>query len=183
MRTLIGLVGFGSVGKDTVSRYLVDKFGFTHVSSGDLIRAYMTENKLGEQTRDALQKVINELREKNGGDYLVRIALENASPRLVISGLRAIPEVERIKKEGGLIIAVTAPVETRYQWALSRKRATDKITFEEFKAIEVKEMENQNLAAQNIKAVMAMADFTINNSGSRDQLFAEINRIMGEIIA
>jgi len=174
MRTLIGLVGFGSVGKDTVSRYLVDKFGFTHVSSGDLIRAYMTENKLGEQTRDALQKVINELREKNGGDYLVRIALENPSPRLVVSGLRAIPEVERIKKEGGIIIAVTAPIE---------KRATDRISFEKFKAIEVQEMENQNLAAQNITAVLAMADITINNSGSRDHLFAEINRIMAGIIA
>lgn len=184
----IGLVGFGSVGKDTVARYLSDKYGFAHVSSGDLIREYVRKNNLGALNRSNLQIIGNDLRKKYGADYLTMHALEvfkhkvPHSSRVVISGLRALPEVNRLKSEGGVVIAVTAPLERRYSWAVRRGSATDHVTLEEFKSIEDREAENANEVNQNIKAVLAAADMTIVNSGSRDQLFDEVDRIVTHIL-
>ena len=182
----IGLVGFGSVGKDTVARYLSDKHQFTHISSGDLVRDYIRKNNLGELTRENLQKVANELRSKNGADYLTVLSLttftENKNgEKLVISGLRAIPEVTKLKEEGGKIIAVVAPVETRYAWATRRGGATDHVTFEQFKATEEKEAAGNQKEQQNIKAVLELADITIINDGSRDDLYRKIDEALSHI--
>jgi dephospho-CoA kinase len=114
MAIRLGLVGFGSVGKDTLARYLIVRYGFVHVSCGDLIRQYSREHGNGEMTRSALQRVGNELRIQYGPDYLVRKALETPHERLVISGLRAVAEAATLKAAGGTIIAITAPLETRY---------------------------------------------------------------------
>lgn len=178
--TIIGLVGFGSVGKDTVSRHLEKKHGYTHVSSGDLLRLYMRKNNLGLETRSALQDVGNKLRAEHGADYLSVLALQNPARPIVVSGLRAVPEVSRIKKEGGIVIALSAPIETRYTWASGRGGIADKVSFEEFKIIEEREANNNSEGQQNIKAVIKMADFHIENNGSRGELLQSIDHIIEE---
>jgi len=88
--TLIGLVGHPSSGKDTVAAHLVEKYDFVHLSSGDMIRAYIQEHELGETDREKMKQVSTMLREQHGSDYIVRMALKNPAPRLIVSGLRAI---------------------------------------------------------------------------------------------
>lgn len=183
----IGLVGFGSVGKDTVARYLCDKHHFTHISSGDLIREHVRKNNLGDLTRENLQRVANELRLKNGADYLTKFSLETfkkdypGGGKLVISGLRAVQEVTKLKEEGGKIIAVVAPIETRYAWAIKRGGVTDQVSFDQFKAIEEKEAESKQKEQQSIKEVLGLADFTIVNDGTRADLYMKIDKVLTHI--
>jgi len=186
--TIIGLVGFGSVGKDTVARYLCNNYGFIHISSGDLVRDHVRRNNLGELTRENLQKTANELRERNGADYLTVLAIESfvkagsSKGRLVISGLRAVPEVTRLKEEGGVVISLTAPAEIRYAWSQKRAGASDKVTFEQFKETEEREVRSNSQAAQNIQEVLSLADITIVNSGSRDDLYSKVDTAMKQIL-
>ncbi len=176
----LAIVGPRGVGKDTVANYLAEKKGFTHISSGDLIRSYIIEHNLGAPTREMCQKVAKELREKHGGDYLVRVAIEKNYPRLIISGLRAVPEVEGFKNLGGKVIAVTAPIEIRYTWAASRRDIDSTVTFEEFKNFDEREVTSADPNAQNVKGVIALADYFIENSGNKEHLFTEIDLLLKE---
>ena len=182
MSIKIGIVGYGSVGKDTVARYLVDKYSFVHISSGDLIRKYMVDNNLGVLTREAMQKVANELREKFGASYLVEQALAHNYDRVVVSGLRAIPEAEYLKERGGIIVALSAPLEVRYAWALRRKRVGDIGSIEEFKLIQEKEALNPNKNNQNIQKVIEMADEHIVNDDTETALQSKIDAIMAKYL-
>ena len=99
-KVIIGVVGHPSSGKDTVSYYLADAFQFSHVSTGDLVRFYISEHGLGEPTRALLHDVSNTLRAEHGPSYLVQLALEQASDRshLVVSGLRTVSEARYLQE-------------------------------------------------------------------------------------
>jgi dephospho-CoA kinase len=168
-RIIIGLVGYFSSGKDAVARHL-EQLGFHHISTGDMVREYVREEKLGEPTRDLLIRTGNKLRHEQGGDVLVRRALGDSHRRLVISGLRALPEALAIKKAGGVLVAVAAPIERRFEWARSRGRITDGVTFEEFSDREETESRGKAPYEQNLKGVIEMADVTLENTGTLDEL-------------
>jgi dephospho-CoA kinase len=174
----LAIVGPRGTGKDTVANYLVEKKGFTHISSSDLIREHIISNQLGTPTRELLQKTAMELRQKHGGDYLVRLAMEGDHPRLIISGLRALPEIETFKGLGGKVIAITAPLEIRYKWAASRGDIDSTVSFEQFQNFEEREATSTDPNAQNVKGVVSLADHFIENSGDKDHLFKQLDWLL-----
>ncbi|MEO8638044.1 MAG: nucleoside monophosphate kinase, partial [Candidatus Taylorbacteria bacterium] len=180
-KIIIGLVGHPGSGKDTVAEYFVKKYGFTHISTSDLVREYIKKNNLGGLERKNMSKTGTLIREKHGSDYLVSIALKNESPRLIISGIRAIREGEEIKKNGGYIVTLRASLETRYN-LLSKRGRTSEGTFEEFKALDEKEARSADPNAQNVEGVMELGDFTIENDSTIESLYNQIDTIF-QIIA
>jgi dephospho-CoA kinase len=169
-KALIGLVGHPSSGKDTVAAYLVERHNFVHVSTGDLIRAYVTEHNMGGLDRDTLRVVSTTLREEHGADFFTQMALKNDSPYLVISGPRAIREAGAVQDAGGLLLACTAPIEVRYARVGERGRIGDGVSFEKFREQEEAEASSTNPESQNVSAVLKMADHIINNTGSLEDL-------------
>lgn len=178
----LAFVGPFAVGKDAVSSYVEKKYNLTHISSGNIIREYVTENNLGGLDRKNLQIVANKMRNDSGGDILVKIALKTAEDNVIISGLRAIDEVETFKKMGGKVIAITAPIEQRYKLAQLRGRIDDHISFEEFKRIEEEENISKSHNEQNLSKVIAMADFEVINDGSLEELFAKCDKTIFQIM-
>ncbi|MDR0957505.1 MAG: AAA family ATPase, partial [Candidatus Nomurabacteria bacterium] len=89
---LIGLGGTFASGKDSLANFLVEKFGFTNVSTGDMVRVAARE-RYGDIERPTLKKVGAELRNELGAGALVLRGLQEPRP-LIISGIRAIGEVE-----------------------------------------------------------------------------------------
>lgn len=176
---IIGVVGTFAAGKDAVADYIASK-GFTHVSSGDVVRQYIRDNNLGGLDRDNLRKVANSTRAEKGGDFFIRHALDSAPRPLVISGLRSSIEIEAVKREGGVIIGVDAPVSRRYGWAKSRGRIDDSITEEKFKQQELAEESDKPTDCQ-ITVVMGMADYDIANDGTLEQLQAKIDDVLKRI--
>ena len=177
---IIGVVGHPSSGKDTAAEYLVKKYGFSFISTSDMIRDYIRENDLGEPTRERMHDVVNEWRAREGGDILIRKALEKQAGRnrIVFGGLRAIAEAEAVKNNGGVMIAVTAPIETRFARAKARGRIGDDVTFEQFKSTEDAEAKNDDPYAQNVSVIIASANYTVNNNGTHEALHKQIDQIM-----
>jgi dephospho-CoA kinase len=177
----LAFVGHAAVGKDTLADYVSAKLSLTNVSSGNLIRNYVLENKLGNLDRENLQKVGNELRTQHGGDYLVRLAFEKNHENIIMSGLRTLDEVETFKSLGGKVIAVIATPERRYELVQIRKRVGDDVTFAEWHAKEMSEYSNNDHAKQNIEGVIALADYIIENTGTLGELFQDCDVVLAQI--
>ena len=171
---LLGLVGKACSGKDTVAGYLVERYGFRHVSTSDLIRFYVAEHNLGEPTRDLLRTVGNQLRQEHGADYLVRLAIQSASPFSVISGIRAVAEAGALLEHGTLVL-VEAPIELRYKRTVQRGRESDHISLETFVTQERAEDQNPDLRAQNILLCMEMAGKKVTNTGDLQSLQEQLD--------
>jgi dephospho-CoA kinase len=179
----LAFVGHAAVGKDTLSDYASIKLSIANVSSGDLIREYVRTHNLGGLDRENLIKVGNELRAVHGGDYLVRLALEKHPTNLIISGLRTVDEVMTFKNAGGIIIAVTASAERRYELGQIRNRIGDNVTFAEWMRSQEGELLNTDHKKQNVDAVIAFADYHIENLGTLDELYQECDEVLKKIQA
>lgn len=180
-KMIIGIVGHPSCGKDTVAEYVVKKYDFAFVSTSDMIRDYIRKHNLGEPTRERMHDVANEWRAREGGDILIRKALEinRGRDRIILAGIRTLAEAEAVRKTGGKIIAITAPIETRYTRAKARGRIGDGVTFAQFKDTEEKEAAGSDPNVQNVNAVVATADFVLNNSGTIYELCKQVDGVIG----
>ncbi|TSC67760.1 MAG: dephospho-CoA kinase [Parcubacteria group bacterium Gr01-1014_72] len=175
-KVILGIVGHPSCGKDTVAEYLVKKHGFVYASTSDAIRSYMKEYSMGEPLRERMAVVAHELRKREGGDVLVRLTLglNKGVERIAVGGLRAVAEAQALRIAGGKIIAITAPIEVRYERARKRGRIGEE-SFERFRANEERESANPDPNAPNVNAVIALANITIENVGTREELFKNID--------
>jgi len=183
MKLILGICGQPCSGKDSVSTYLVGDYKFTPASTSDMIRFYITEHNLGDLSKQDIQKTANSLRATHGADYLVSLALKNSAPRLVITGLRTPAEAALLKSAPGKLIALEAPVELRYKRSLLRGRAGSNVTFEKFVEFERKESESTDPNAQNVNAVISMADFKLQNVGTLEELHQKIDILFSEALS
>ncbi|HEX7259760.1 MAG TPA: AAA family ATPase [Candidatus Saccharimonadia bacterium] len=175
--SIIGIAGYFGAGKDKFAEMLKQHLeGRGHnvdmVSSGDLIRQYVSDNKLGDPAdRNVLRKTVDEVGAKHGYTYWleqsIRQAEHGGTDILLYPGLRQKVEADYIHGRGDIILAIDAPVEVRYQRAQVRGRAGDEVDFEAFKAAEEAERAG---TAQQIDAVIQAADTTISNDGTLEQL-------------
>lgn len=177
---LIGLTGTFSSGKDTVAEYLASK-GFQHISTGDIIREHVRERGIPID-RDTLHSVSNEIRKARGRGVFAEEALERINGDAVISGLRNVAEVEALKNHPGatfVMLAVDAPIEIRWERAHSRGRIGDEVTLEKFRAQEALEMSNP--AGQQMGDVMRLADYTIMNEGTLEDLKQDVEKVLSQV--
>lgn len=173
---LIGLTGTNSAGKGEVAAYL-GKLGYAYFSLSDEIRAELKKRGM-PITRDNLIAAGNELRRTFGADILARRVMKKIKGRAVIDSIRNLAEAAYLRRRGGfLLIAVDAPAELRYKRARRRGREESAATLEEFLAKEKEEMSGR-ASEQQLRRVMACADRTIINDGSRAALRRKIEAIL-----
>jgi dephospho-CoA kinase len=160
---LIGISGTFASGKDTVAEFLVKDFGFTHVSTGDMVRK-VAQEKYGSIERPVLAKTATELRYENGAGALVTEALKEQRP-LVVTGIRSLGEAKALKEAGGTLLFVDAPIKVRYERVMSRSRDNETaLTLDEFRANEEKELyAGPNDEDFNIRGIGKMADVNVEN--------------------
>jgi dephospho-CoA kinase len=175
---IIGLCGQPASGKDTVADFFVCK-GFTHISLGDTLREEM--RKQGRPVDRASMSVFAaEAKKSRGMAYLAELAIAKVSDKAIISGIRGTAEVELFRRRFGsdfILLVVDAPLETRYARSRQRNRPGDNISFEEFRRIENHERAAIS-GAQEVDKVIALADLTIDNSGSMAELAAKLERLV-----
>ncbi|MEK7641432.1 MAG: AAA family ATPase [Patescibacteria group bacterium] len=182
-RLVIGVVGLGGGGKDTVCAYLAEYYGFTFVSTSDYIREHITRNGLGDLSAENLNRRSTELRRELGPDFPTRQILEAhvRTTQLVLGGLRVVAEGECVKSAGGIIISVDASVEVRYRHALRRARPGESKSFAEFVALDKKEAAGSDPTTHNVNALMASAELRIMNDGSLEDLYRKTDEIIALI--
>ncbi len=180
---IIGITGTDGAGKGTVVEYLVKQKGFTHYSSSGFVAEEIEKQGL-EVTRNQLRLTANELREKYGNNFVVRQAFEKALEEkkelVVIESIRATAEAEFLKQQGGILLAVDADEALRYERVQERRSAKDQVTFEQFAAHETLEKNDPNPHGMQKAKVIALADYTIFNNGSREELEESIEEFLNQ---
>lgn len=178
---LLGITGTDGAGKGTVVDFLKEQKGF-HVYSARTLLSQELEARELPQDRPHLRTMANELRRLHGGDFFVSVSLETAkkdgAERVILDSIRALAEAERLKKEGGKLIAVDADQKIRFERIQKRASPSDQIDFETFKAQEELEMNDPDPNGMQKAAVMKIADFTFTNNTTRAELFAQVEKAL-----
>lgn len=179
---IIGITGTDGAGKGSVVDHLVAKHGFSHYSSRNLIMAEAMKRGL-EPTRGNIRAVANSMRAEEGPDVIVRHALKQMEKdgvkKAVVESVRALKEVESLRKVGGILLAIDAPVEERYRRIVERGSTTDKISFAEFVKHEELEMDDPDPNGMQKRKVMETADHTISNCDSLENLYEAVDNFVG----
>lgn len=183
MPKLIALVGMPGSGKSAASRHLQEK-GYSVVRLGDLADAEIKKQGLAPG-EDSEKRVREGLRKEHGMDVFARSSKGRIDEALktsgkaaaVIDGLYSMQEYEFFKEaygDGLHIIAIYASPKTRHARLASRK--VRHITPD--KALERDYAEIKNL---NKGGPIALADYTIVNEGSANDLRRELGNILKKI--
>jgi dCMP deaminase len=180
---IIGLTGKNAAGKGEVAAYLKDK-SFYYYSLSDVIRDELDSRGI-PVTRDSLIATGNELRSTFGSDILARRILEKLDPNrnYVIDSIRNPAEALALRKSKRFVLLnIDAPADVRFERIKTRKRESDPQTLDEFQAKE--EAEKKNLAAymQSIEDVQALADQTIINDGSLEDLHHKVQEVVSRVL-
>lgn len=177
---ILGITGTLGAGKGTAVEYLKEK-GFVHYSGSGMLREIL-ESRGEEVNREAYSRLANELREqdKEGLMKLVYARVQNEGKvNVIIEALHDVGEGEFIKRIGGFIIGIDAPLDIRFERISKRKSEKDNVDFEAFKKIAAYEEEGGG--KHNIRAVLKMADFTIMNNVSLANLHEQVDVILAQI--
>lgn len=184
--TIIGLSGTNGAGKDAVADILKKDFGFGFVNVSDFLRQEAGKRKL-EASRENLRTISAQWRREMGVGVLVDMAMDYLKssgqnyPGIVISPMRNSGEAEHLKELGGKIVWVDAAPRLRFSRIASRGRDKESTySYEEFIASERAEMNRSgDEATLDMADVKAMADITIDNSGSFEELKRSVAQKLG----
>ncbi|HPW16860.1 MAG TPA: AAA family ATPase [Candidatus Aminicenantes bacterium] len=174
---LIGLTGTNGAGKGEAAAYFRGK-GYAAHSLSDVIRDELRER--GEpESRSALIRTGNGLRERFGPDVLARRTMAKVGPRerAVIDSVRNLREVAYLRAQGDFVLlAIDAPVETRFARVAARGRDESAPDLEAFRKKEEQERAG-GASAQQLEACIAAADRVIVNDGTLEEFHRKLEEV------
>ncbi|MCA9366357.1 AAA family ATPase [Candidatus Kaiserbacteria bacterium] len=177
---IIGLTGSFGAGKGVVSDYLVDTKKFAHFSARTFIIAEIERRGLPID-RNSMIEVANDLRHTYGPTYifeqLVAMAKEHGG-NCVVESIRAVAEARYMQEQGGVVLGVDAPPELRYERIVKRGSETDHVTFDEWRAQEVRESNPDDPTKQDIFGALKESDVIIQNDGTVPELHTKIEEFL-----
>ena len=177
---VVAIVGMAGSGKSEVSR-IFEQSGFTRIRFGDVTDEEL--KKRGQELNEESERRVRELlREEHGMAVyaklnLPRIEAALANSDVVIDGLYSWEEYLFLKEHYGddfIVVAVWASPATRYARLGSRKIRP--LTPPEAAGRDRAELENLSKGGP-----IAMADFTILNESSHDDMKKEVGKVIKEL--
>ncbi len=177
---VVAIVGMAGAGKSEVAR-IFEKSGFRKVRFGDITEEEIKNRGL-ELDEENERYVREQLRKEHGMSAyaklnLPRIDASLKSSDVVVDGLYSWEEYTLLKalyNERFSTVAVWAPPATRH--ARLANRAKRPLTVEEAASRDKAEIENSNKGGP-----IAMADFTIINEASLEQLERDTERVLSTL--
>ncbi|MDD3435072.1 MAG: AAA family ATPase [Patescibacteria group bacterium] len=177
-KIIIGLSGQIASGKEVVKKHLEKCCGGVSFKFSDVLRKILKDLDVPAE-RDNIIRLSTFLRQAYGEDLLARALTKQVSEAnndlIIVDGIRRLADIEYLKHlDNFYLIAIEAKLELRYQRALSRAEnpGDAKKSWEEFLADEAKETE------VTIPAVMAQANYTLENNGTLEELKEQIDKTL-----
>jgi dCMP deaminase len=177
---IVGITGTKASGKGIVAEILKEK-GFFYVSTSDQVRKEAISKGISNYTISDLQDIGNEIRKNFGSEELVKRCLKETEGKenIVIDGIRNPGEVQEIKKVGGIMVGVDAPVELRFERLLSRKRESDPKTLDDFKKMEARDRgDKESEVGQQVDKCLELSDHILVNDSTLETLKTKVEYIL-----
>ncbi len=177
-KIIIGLTGEMASGKTTTASYLQEKHRASVYRFSDILRDTL-KRLHKENKRKNLQEVSTMFREIFGEDALAKAVAEDVkadSNRIIaIDGVRRLGDIEQLKRiEGFKLAYLEADLEVCHQRISKRNENMDDQgkTLSEFKK------DRQREAEQQIRELKKFANFVVDNNGTLDELYKQIDRLV-----
>lgn len=177
-KIIIGLVGELASGKDVTKKYLEINYGASCHRFSTILRDLLNRLYL-PITRENMQTISTTLRHQFGEDLLAKIITADAKNDhheiVVIDGIRRDADMIYLKTLPGFVLfSIEVAAETRYQRLIKRKENADDAskTYEEFL------IDSQRETELAIPKVMSQANYKLNNNGTLNELYAQIENII-----
>jgi len=177
-KKVIGIAGEIASGKGTVAKYLVEKYGASTYRFSTVLRDIVKRMYLDE-SRENLQKISTLMRDNFSDDVLSMVIykdVEKDSNKIVaIDGVRRMGDVVFLEKIPEFkLIYIEADIKKRYDRIIKRDENTDdkEKTFIEFSR------DNRREAETQIKYLKDEAAFVVDNNGTLEELYAQIDKII-----
>ena len=178
---IIGLTGRNASGKGVVADYLKSR-GFLYQSLSDVIRETL-QRRGQEITREALIAAGNELRQLYGSGFLAHEVARRLQEdkNYVVDSVRNPGEVVVLRRVPGFVLLnVAADAEARFRRMQQRRREGDPETLQEFVTLEEREL-SSDPGAQQLHEVEGMADLTLENNGTVEELRGQVHETLQAI--
>jgi len=179
---VLALVGLAGSGKSSAVDYLTQKH-YPKIYFGGIIYKAMAEAGV-EVTWESQKQFREEIREKEGKDFVVKRAIvearnliEAGQRRIILDGLYSWSEYKILKHEfpGEMtVVAIVTPKHLRY--ARMTNRPERPMTPQEIDQRDWAEIENIEKGGP-----IAIADYFIHNDGGVEQLHAQLDDILTQI--
>jgi len=186
-RIIIGLVGPIASGKGVVAEHLRN-MNYSYQSLSDRVREEVSRIGI-ENSRVNLQNIGNQLRERYGPAVLAvrtsKLLKSNNKKNIVIDSIRNPGELLYLRTSlKAIIIGINAPEELRLKWYLERakERGEDSATIENFITANSRDLGvGEDQSGQQVDVCLAMADYTVHNTGSKQELCDQLNKIISNL--
>ncbi len=173
---IIGLTGTNCAGKGEAAEFLKKK-GFAYFSLSDLIRDKLQKQDI-ELSRNNMIRYGNLMRKEGGPDILARLVMKKVKGPAIIDSIRNPKEIEYLQKQKNFILlAIDAPIETRYIRAKKRGRDESASSLQEFKDKEAEEMTAKE-KYQQLQNCIKMADHIVFNARSLVDFHSKLENLL-----
>jgi dephospho-CoA kinase len=174
-------VGSLASGKETTKKYLGEKYNAKDCRFSTILRDVL-ERVTVPNSRENLQKISTLLRANFGENLLAKAIAMDASKLdadiVVIDGVRRFTDIEHLNElPNFILVKIDADPKVRYERMKLRNEneGDNKKTFEQF-------LEDHNAEAdKQIPEVMKTAKYTIDNSGTLEDLYKQIDEIIKKL--
>jgi len=174
-KIIIGVAGEIASGKDTVGKYMAEKYQALPLRFSQLLRDILDRMGL-EQNREHMAKLSLQLRKGFGEDILSKGILAQAEKSeaeiVVVDGVRRLPDMIQLEmNERFYFVYVEATPETRYERLTKRRQNADDETKTPMQFAKDAKLETES----QIRDLKERADFVISNDGTLEELQKQID--------
>jgi len=192
MKIYIGIVGQIAAGKEVFAEYLIKRYGFCTFSLSTVLHQELQKRGVSDFTRQTLQDIGDELREKYGDDVLARRAIEilnndnlpagRQGRPVVITGIRNPAEAKYLRTiKNFILVAVKAQRKIRFQRVLHRGKPWDPKTWKQFYKTDRRDYGiGQEKSGQQVGECIKMADYTLTNNIDTGSFYKKIGILMNK---
>lgn len=191
---IVVVVGLPGSGKSTVADILREE-GFDIIEFGDIWRELLKKNHIPLSDPIATREFTRQLRERYGKDIYAKHAvrkIRRSMKHIVMMGLRSTYEMNYLKRyiRDIKVIAIVAPLRTRYSRFKVRGKPEDPKTLKDFIWLETREkrgfMKDKREEKHGVMVLIKNADYVVSNTSTKSRLRRDIteviNRVEGEVV-
>jgi len=178
-KTIIGIVGGISSGKDVAAEYISKKLSIPVFQISQPLKDIA--QKMGiDINRKNLVELGTKIAKERGEEFLAKESLNKVKTKTaIITGMRQLEQINYLRKNTNFVLlAIESKPEIRFQRALDRKKNGEAATLEEF--VKNEQFENSGYHSQRLFDCMKLADYTIKNDEGFEDFFVKIDNFCKE---